>query len=364
MVNSTLPLQSSNVQKKPKRDQQWYQMMKVRDAFKNPKKYSIGNSHGAAWIRGRVIGKGKNGTVYLAKSRNPRNLFSEIAVKSDIFSNSSSLRKEKKILDKLINLSSHVIQSYGAEITTSQNGENIFYNLLLEYCSGGSLSDRINKWRGIGLPLAEVKSYTVDILRGLYWIHKSNYVHCDIKPANILLVPKSPISEGFNAKIAGFGSAKKVDKKSERLTGTCLYMSPEQIGFMIQGPPSDIWSLGCVLVEMISGNPVWEIEGKASDSEIHDLLMRIAYSPQLPEIPSDLCEEGKDFLRKCLNKNPSKRWTAQMLLQHPFLFNNLCRLVTEEEDEEDSHSVVDSCSALFLNDEFCFSVVSQEEIIV
>ncbi|KAL6340259.1 hypothetical protein AAG906_040695 [Vitis piasezkii] len=81
---------------------------------------------------------------------------------------------------------------------------------------------------------------------------------------------------------------------------------------------SDIWALGCVVIEMITGKLVWSCE-QFEGSDMRDLLRRIAYSPELPAFPSDISEQGRHFLESCLHRDIDERWSALMLLRHPFL---------------------------------------------
>ncbi|KAL2231484.1 UNVERIFIED_CONTAM: Mitogen-activated protein kinase kinase kinase 20 [Sesamum indicum] len=113
-------------------------------------------------------------------------------------------------------------------------------------------------------------------------------------------------------KIADFGLTKRHGGRKGAATGcelrgTPLYMSSEMVAGGEQGPPADIWALGCVVVEMLSGNPAWRC------SYIAGLMMRIGVGEEVPEIPRSLPEEVRDFLGKCFVKDPSKRWTAEML---------------------------------------------------
>nr|DAD45390.1 TPA_asm: hypothetical protein HUJ06_003620 [Nelumbo nucifera] len=283
-------------------------------------------SDGRTWTRGATIGKGSFGTVSLAKTTGPNKRRSylppSIAVKWTEVSDSYSLQKEKEILSNFSGCP-YILHCFGEEVTV-ENGQMI-YNVLLEYGAGGSLADRIRNSAG-GLPESEVKRYTRSILRGLSYIHAQSYVHCDIKPQNILLVPASSLikkrrkGEDYVAKIADFGVAKKVQQKWKNETpcwrGTPLYMSPESIAHNSQEPPSDIWALGCVVSEMISGKPAWSCKpGETRD----DLLQRIGWSHELPRIPGDLSNEGKDFLKRCFVRTTMFRWTAEMLLHHPFV---------------------------------------------
>ncbi|KAK4755353.1 hypothetical protein SAY87_009110 [Trapa incisa] len=94
-------------------------------------------------------------------------------------------------------------------------------------------------------------------------------------------------------------------------------MSPEAVNENEYGPPSDVWAVGCAV-------------DHPADSNIYQLIMRIGVGDEIPVIPEDIFEDGKDFLLKCFVKDPEKRWTtAEMLLNHPFFthHNNCCNLV-------------------------------------
>ena len=108
---------------------------------------------GDTWVRGPLLGKGAFGSVFLATSKKPKSRFhcfpSTMAVKSAEVSLSASLQKEKEVHNNVQGCP-FVIHCFGEEITTQQNGENMVYNLLLEYASGGTLSDLIKKLGGVG----------------------------------------------------------------------------------------------------------------------------------------------------------------------------------------------------------------------
>ncbi|KAL3813624.1 hypothetical protein ACJIZ3_014892 [Penstemon smallii] len=265
------------------------------------------------WIRGEKLGHGSFATVSLAVPKKQSNQNPPLmAVKSCGVLHSSSLMREKLILDELKDCP-EIIQCYG-ESFSYENGEKL-YNVLLEYASGGALSEKLKNSDDHRLPELEIRRYTKSLLKGLNFIHKAGYVHCDIKLQNILITPNG-------LKIADFGLAKRagIEKKEFcspgcEMRGTPLYMSPETVTGGEQGPPADIWALGCSVAEMVTGTPAW----RCAD-DVAELLMRIGVGDELPEIPSDLSEEGKDFIRCCFVKDPIKRWTAEMLLDHPFIY--------------------------------------------
>ncbi|KAF9686280.1 hypothetical protein SADUNF_Sadunf03G0142300 [Salix dunnii] len=282
------------------------------------------NNGGVAWSRGPLIGKGGFGSVYLASLRNPksRNGYYPpvMAVKSAEVSASCSLQKEKEVFNCL-NGCPFIIKCFGEETTCNKDGE-MFYNVLLEYASGGNLACLNKKSDGAGLPELDVKRYTRSILEGICYIHSHGYVHCDLKPENILLVSNSAKAGEFVAKIGDFGLAKKSEKRSKKmkidpyLRGTALYMAPETVANHVQEPPCDIWALGCVVLEMLTGKPAWDLKPHVTTEE---LLRKIGDGYELPKIPSQISKDAKDFLKRCFVANPMFRFTAEMLLDEPFV---------------------------------------------
>ncbi|CAN4109962.1 unnamed protein product [Withania somnifera] len=257
------------------------------------------------WIRGHTIGNGSSAAVSFAKSRLTNEVF---AVKSVELSQSQFLQKEQQMLSQL---SSPYIVSYkGYDVTKEEH--KFMFNLMMEYMSGGTISEEIRKHQGrIKEPL--IGYYTKQILLGLEYLHSRDIAHCDIKGQNILLGKTG-------AKIADFGCARWIDLaerdggSAEPIGGTPMFMAPEVTRGEEQGCPADIWALGCTIIEMATGGSPWtNVTNPAS------LLYQIAFSGQSPEIPKLLSLQAKDFLNKCLRRDPKERWTAKQLLKHPFL---------------------------------------------
>lgn len=137
------------------------------------------------WLRGEVVGWGSFGTVNLAKPTKQSTRFPQfMAVKSCGSSHSAFLVTEKSILEELGDCP-QIIRCFGGDFSI-ENGEK-HYNLLLEYASGGNLAQKIKNSDSHRLPESEVRRYTESVLRGLQCIHKNGFVHCDIKPQNVLL---------------------------------------------------------------------------------------------------------------------------------------------------------------------------------
>ncbi|XP_039157255.1 mitogen-activated protein kinase kinase kinase 18-like [Eucalyptus grandis] len=271
------------------------------------------------WVRGREIGHGGFATVHLAAPAEtcPSDRPPLMAVKSCDAALSSSLRHERRVLSELGDCP-RIVRCFGHSLTSERSGQEL-YNVLLEYAAGGSLADRL-KSRGKPLSEAEIRRHTRSILEGLEFVHSKGFVHCDVKLQNILVFPNG----GDEVKIADFGLAKRADERLLKgrkqggleWRGTPMYMAPESVNCNEYEPASDVWALGCAVVEMATGRPAW---GSRAESNAYALMIRIGVGDEIPEIPEGLSEQGKDFLMKCFAKNPEKRWTARMLLKHPFL---------------------------------------------
>ncbi|KAL5855599.1 hypothetical protein ACOSQ4_005401 [Xanthoceras sorbifolium] len=273
------------------------------------------------WVKVQVLGKGSYGLVSLAVNfEDPSLPF--IAIKSSRLRDSYSLEKEKRILEDLEGSSPHIIM-FLADTISFDEELGWVYDLLLECAPGGTLSDLL-KNRGGCLPEYDVQDCTRMILKGLCSIHDKGYVHCDLKPANILVVP---CQDGTTClKIADFGLTKEPGEEMQykysyvfKFRGTPLYMSPESFLCGEIESALDIWSLGCIVVEMLTGKPAMRWVG----GHQMNFLSGCDFVMQDPNIPENMSDMGKDFLRKCFARNPRERWTAETLLNHPYVLPQL-----------------------------------------
>ncbi|KAJ3677258.1 hypothetical protein LUZ60_002982 [Juncus effusus] len=248
------------------------------------------------------LGTGSTGTVSLCSDPISGHLF---AIKSAELSLSSPLQHEFQILSSLN--SPHIISSLGSFATASH------YHLLLDFAPNGSLYNLLTRHTNGRLEEPNIRSYTRDILLGLQYLHSNSVVHGDIKSQNILIG-----SDGL-AKISDFGSAVLTSGTHNiSFSGTPAFMAPELARGEDWGPEADMWALGCTVLEMATGKAPWSDIIK--DQEVMSAIYRIGFcSESVPVIPDWLSEEAKDFLKKCLKRDPKERWTAEMLLDHPFV---------------------------------------------
>ncbi|KAF1869145.1 hypothetical protein Lal_00048426 [Lupinus albus] len=265
-----------------------------------------------SWVRGKCIGKGAFGTVDIAVDKSNGQVFAvkSVDLKTGLPGQIEALENEIKILRQMN--SPHVINILGDDITCE--GTTSYQNLHLEYMPGGTVGDMDHA----DVDELLVRRYARCLVHALRHVHERGFVHCDVKGRNVLLA-----GEGSVAKLADFGSAVEFTGGDHVLPrGSPMWMAPEVIRREYQGPESDVWSLGCTVIEMVTGRMPWEDDG-------FDTLSRIGFSGELPEFPAELSELGCDFLEKCLRRERKERWSCDQLLQHPFLVMDSSNNVTE-----------------------------------
>jgi tetratricopeptide (TPR) repeat protein/tRNA A-37 threonylcarbamoyl transferase component Bud32 len=193
--------------------------------------------------------------------------------------------------------------------------------LSLEYCSGGSLADRL---RSAPLEGKEAARLVEVLARAVQAAHDRQVVHRDLKPANVLLAgaAKPQAEEGGAAcgfalpKVTDFGLAKKLDEPgqtaSDALVGTPSYMAPEQAAGKGQqvGPAVDVYALGAILYECLTGRPPFKA------ATVYDTLLQVVSDEPVPVrrlqpgVPRDL----ETVCLKCLQKEARHRYASAVEL--------------------------------------------------
>ncbi|XP_073018790.1 mitogen-activated protein kinase kinase kinase 5-like isoform X2 [Primulina eburnea] len=268
------------------------------------------------WQKGKLIGRGTFGSVYVASNRETGALcaMKEVEILPDDAKSAECIRQLEQEIKVLSHLKHpNIVQYFGSEIV----GEKFY--IYLEYVHPGSINKFIHDHCG-AITESVVRNFTRHILCGLAYLHSKKTIHSyrhfcrDIKGANLLVDAYGVV------KLADFGMAKHLTGQAANLSmrGSPYWMAPELLNFGMQKDANsdlalavDIWSLGCTIIEMLNGKPPWsEYEGAAA------LFKAIKETPPIPET---LSADGKDFLRRCFCRNPADRPTASMLLDHPFV---------------------------------------------
>ncbi|XP_010480210.1 PREDICTED: mitogen-activated protein kinase kinase kinase 2 [Camelina sativa] len=288
------------------------------------------------WRKGQLIGRGAFGTVYMGMNLDSGELLavkqvliaSNCASKEKTQAHIQELEEEVKLLK---NLSHPNIVRY---LGTVREDETL--NILLEFVPGGSISSLLEKFGPF--PESVVRTYTNQLLLGLEYLHRHAIMHRDIKGANILVDNQGCI------KLADFGASKQVAELAtisgaKSMKGTPYWMAPEVILQTGHSFSADIWSVGCTVIEMVTGKAPWSQQYKEIAAIFH-----IGTTKSHPPIPENLSSDAKDFLLKCLQQEPNLRPTASELLKHPF--------VTGKQKESDIllASVMDNSSSPLSSD--------------
>ena len=308
----------------------------------------------AEWLRGRRLGAGTSGVVFLASPHaeaaeadasgeqaegvSAVGGFGEVEIAAKHMQPRgeeamAALRDEIRLMRRLHH--QHVVRYLGvASGPRASDGQYI----LMEYCSGGSVGGLLRQRQYEGLPHSMVHDYALQLLRGLHFLHENMVIHRDLKGDNVLLapLPLAALASGgaggaaageaggvppMRVKIADFGSASELEYGTtadndadarSHMRGSPYWMAPEHIKGAACGRKADIWSYGGVLLEMISGRPPWFEERRDAPSGsfvVFQLLYRIAESQGPPPLlPAERMPFGYEaLLRACFERDTTRR---------------------------------------------------------
>uniref|UniRef100_H0VIF4 mitogen-activated protein kinase kinase kinase n=1 Tax=Cavia porcellus TaxID=10141 RepID=H0VIF4_CAVPO len=268
-----------------------------------------------------VLGKGTYGIVYAGQKLSNQG---QIAI------------KEIPERDRRQVVGFHILY-----LISSSVSEGGFIKIFMEQVSGGDLSALLQyKWG----PMQEhaIKFYTKQILKGLKYLHENQIVHRDIKGNNVLVSTCNKV-----VKISDCGTFRHIERVNpcrDTSTDILQYMAPEITdeepdGY---GTPADIWSLGCIIIEMATSRPpIREL------AETQSAMFQMGLSKSHPEIPRTLSFKARAFILSCFEPNPSRRVTAADLLKEDFLkqTNKGRKRRTAFSPSEDVQCVTDTLTA-------------------
>ncbi|XP_059633399.1 MAP3K epsilon protein kinase 1-like [Cornus florida] len=258
------------------------------------------------YMLGDEIGKGAYGRVYKGLDLENGDF---VAIKQVSLENiaQEDLNIIMQEIDLLKNLNHKNIVKYLGSLKTKTH-----LHIILEYVENGSLANIIKPNKFGPFPESLVAVYIAQVLEGLVYLHEQGVIHRDIKGANILTT-----KEGL-VKLADFGVATKLteaDVNTHSVVGTPYWMAPEVIEMSGVCAASDIWSVGCTVIELLTCVPPYY------DLQPMPALFRIVQDEH-PPIPDGLSPAITDFLRQCFKKDARQRPDAKTLLSHPWMQNS------------------------------------------
>ncbi|XP_075594969.1 mitogen-activated protein kinase kinase kinase 1-like [Balearica regulorum gibbericeps] len=266
----------------------------------------------AEWLKGQQIGLGAFSSCYQAQDVGTGTL---MAVKQVTYVRNTSSEQEEVVeaLREEIRMMSHlnhpnIIRMLGATCEKSN------YNLFIEWMAGGSVAHLLSKYGAFKESV--IINYTDQLLHGLSYLHENQIIHRDVKGANLLID-----STGHRLRIADFGAAARLASKGTgagefqgQLLGTIAFMAPEVLRGQQYGRSCDVWSVGCVVIEMACAKPPWNAEKHSNHLA---LIFKIASATTAPSIPSHLSPGLRDVTLRCLELQPQDRPPSRELLKHP-----------------------------------------------
>ena len=323
----------------------------IRRLQKTPRKFRIDEK--TRWLRGEVIGVGAFGRVYFGLSEKTGVMMAvkEIRCPDDAPAEElQGLVSEISMLKKLVH--ENIVGYLGARIEREH-----FLYIFTQWVPGGSIESLLERFGALTHTM--VMNYTVQILRGLEYLHEENVVHRDIKSANIL------VDENGVIKLSDFGTCKRLQeidrtrnqgynrynlmehqdvhkqakqnlRRKHSFAGTPFYMAPEVMLQEAYDQSADIWSVGCTVLHMSTNKRPWS---EKKFKTLPQLMIHLKKTHQTPEIPYQLPEPLRKFISRCFIRNQEDRPPASRLLQDAFLKSSyLLKSHSGQKGDESSES--------------------------
>jgi mitogen-activated protein kinase kinase kinase len=274
------------------------------------------------YMKGALIGQGSFGSVYLALHAVTGELMAVKQVEVPSASGTSAMDQKKismvEALKREIGLlrdlkHKNIVQYLGS------SSDDQHLNIFLEYVPGGSVATMLVNYGPLGESL--IQNFVRQILQGLSYLHSCDIIHRDIKGANILVDNKGSV------KISDFGISKRVEassllsapggskKGNQRvsLQGSVFWMAPEVVRQTAYTRKADIWSLGCLIVEMFTGS-----HPHPNCTQLQAIFKIGGSGDASPTMPKNASEDARAFLSQTFLIDHEKRPTAEELLASPF----------------------------------------------
>eukprot|EP01147_Barroeca_monosierra_P008816 gene8816-1181_t len=248
------------------------------------------------FIISKRLGQGSYSSVFLCTEKETGQ---EFAIKILEKLHIQKERKEKYVLTErdVFNAlrSPFIVQLY----YTFQDTARLYF--VIEYCKNGELLDWLQKLGSFDEECT--RFYAAEMVLALEHMHSRNIIHRDLKPENVLL------DENMHIKLTDFGTAKMLDKcekgRNDSFVGTAQYVSPELLTEKNVGKSSDLWSLGCILYQLLAGKVPFRA---GNDYQTFRIISNVEY-----DFPAGFPEKAKDLVKKLLVRDPNARLGCEAL---------------------------------------------------
>lgn len=291
------------------------------------------------YMKGAMIGQGSFGTVFLALHAVTAELMAVKQVEMPSSHGTSVMDTKKQQMVEALKQEIGLLRDLKHENIVQYLGSNSdeeHLNIFLEYVAGGSVATMLVNYGS--LPEGLIANFVRQILQGLNYLHSKDIIHRDIKGANILVDNKGTV------KISDFGISKRVEATTMMhsgpaagkragprvsLQGSVFWMAPEVVRQTAYTKKADIWSLGCLIVEMFTGShphpnctqlqAIFKIGGGRKKGKNAETQASVDESNSArPDLPEQASEDAKEFLGKTFEIEHERRPTAAELMESKF----------------------------------------------
>ncbi|KAL4890487.1 kinase-like domain-containing protein [Aspergillus ambiguus] len=287
--------------------------------------FLAGNNFAAKnWMKGSLIGEGSFGSVFLALHTITGELMAVKQVEIPSATKGTEFDKRKNSMVTALKHEIELLQGLHHPNIVQYLGtaaDDQYLNIFLEYVPGGSIATMLKQYNTFQEPL--IKNFVRQILTGLSYLHSRDIIHRDIKGANILVDNKGGI------KISDFGISKRVEASTvlgarasgsgaghlhrPSLQGSVYWMAPEVVRQTAHTKKADIWSLGCLVVEMFIGAHPFP------DCSQLQAIFAIGSNQARPPAPEHASKDAVAFLDMTFQVDYEQRPSADELLKCQFL---------------------------------------------
>ncbi|KAL4800975.1 kinase-like domain-containing protein [Aspergillus venezuelensis] len=279
------------------------------------------------WMKGSLIGEGSFGSVFLALHSITGELMAVKQVEIPSATKGTEFDKRKNSMVDALKHEIDLLQGLHHPNIVQYLGttaDDQYLNIFLEYVPGGSIATMLKQYNTFQEPL--IKNFVRQILAGLSYLHSKDIIHRDIKGANVLVDNKGGI------KISDFGISKRVEASTvlgsrassggghihrPSLQGSVYWMAPEVVRQTAHTKKADIWSLGCLVIEMFIGSHPFP------DCSQLQAIFAIGSNKARPPAPEHASKDAVAFLDMTFQLDHEKRPDADELLKCTFLATSL-----------------------------------------